>query len=117
VAYDEALADRIRELVAKESSLTEKKMFGGLAFLVGGNMAVAASGQGGLLVRVDPAESATLVRTSGASVAVMRGREMPGWLRVEADEVETKDELAAWVGRGVSFARSLPDKVSSATRG
>ena len=115
MAYDEALADRIRELVAKETSLTEKKMFGGLAFLVGGNMAVAASGQGGLLVRVDPAESATLVRTSGASVAVMRGREMPGWLRVEADDVETKDALATWVSRGVSFARSLPDKASSAT--
>ena len=115
MTYDEALADRIRELVTKETSFTEKKMFGGLAFLVGGNMAIAASGQGGLLVRVDPAESATLVRTSGASVAVMRGREMPGWLRVDEHDVETNHELAVWVGRGVSFARSRPDKASSAT--
>ena len=115
MTYDEALADRVRELVAGEPSVTEKKMFGGLAFLVGGNMAVAASGQGGLLVRVDPAESATLVHTSGASVAVMRGRGMPGWLRVDTDDVETKDELEVWVRRGVSFARSLPDKASSVT--
>jgi TfoX/Sxy family transcriptional regulator of competence genes len=115
VAYDEALADRVRELVGDETSLTEKKMFGGLAFLVGGNMAVAASGQGGLLVRVDPAESETLVHASGATVAVMRGREMAGWLRVDADQVETRDKLAVWVGRGVSFARSLPDKASSTT--
>jgi TfoX/Sxy family transcriptional regulator of competence genes len=114
MAYDEALADRVRELVADEPSLTERKMFGGLAFLIGGNMAVAASGQGGLLVRVDPAESATLVRTSRARVAEMRGREMPGWLRVDAGDVETKRELKVWVDRGVSFAGSLPDKASSA---
>ena len=114
MAYDEELADRVRELVTDEPSLTEKKMFGGLAFLIGGNMAVAASGQGGLLVRVDPAGSDTLVRTSRARVAVMRGREMPGWLRVDSGDVETMDELAVWVERGVSFARSLPDKAGSA---
>ena len=110
MAYDEALAERIRELVAGEPAVTEKKMFGGLAFLVGGNMAVAASGQGGLLVRVDPAESDPLVETSHARVAEMRGRPMPGWLRVDAAHVNTKQELAAWVDRGVSFARSLPAK-------
>jgi TfoX/Sxy family transcriptional regulator of competence genes len=110
MAYDEELANRIRELVADEPSLTETKMFGGLAFLVGGNMAVAASGQGGLLVRVDPAESDELVSTSPARTMEMRGREMRGWLRVDADDVGTKEELSAWVERGVSFARSLPPK-------
>ena len=93
MAYDEELADRIRELVAGESALSEKKMFGGLAFLVGGNMAVAASGQGGLLVRVDPAESETLVSKTPARLMEMRGREMPGWLRVDTDDVPTKKEL------------------------
>ncbi len=110
VAYDEELAARIRDLVAGEQSVTEKKMFGGLAFLVGGNMAVAASGQGGLLVRVDPDASDELVRTEGAETMVMRGREMRGWLRVESDAVETKRALEPWVKRGVSYARSLPAK-------
>jgi TfoX/Sxy family transcriptional regulator of competence genes len=110
MAYDEALAGRIRELVVEEAAVTEKKMFGGLAFLVGGNMAIAASGQGGLLVRVDPDESAALVAGSGASVAVMRGRSMPGWLRVDADDVKTRKALSAWVRRGVTFARTLPPK-------
>ena len=110
MAYDEALAARIRELVADEPTLTEKKMFGGLAFLVGGNMAVAASGQGGLLVRVDPDESDALVAKSNARPMEMRGREMPGWLRVEGDDVRTKKDLSAWVRRGVSYAGSLPPK-------
>ena len=110
MAYDEQLAARIRELVAGEASFTEKKMFGGLAFLVGGNMAVAASGQGGLLVRVDPEESLALVTSTPARLMEMRGRELRGWLRVDADEVQTQDELSAWVERGVSFARSLPTK-------
>jgi TfoX/Sxy family transcriptional regulator of competence genes len=110
VAYDEELAGRIRELVAAEPQLTEKKMFGGLAFLVGGNMAVAASGQGGLLVRVDPAESDELVRTSPARLMEMRGRTMAGWLRVDTGDVRTKAALSAWVDRGVSYASSLPAK-------
>jgi TfoX/Sxy family transcriptional regulator of competence genes len=110
VPYDEELADRIRGLVADEPALTERKMFGGLAFLVGGNMAVAASGQGGLLVRVDPAESARLVNTSSARFFEMRGRPMPGWLRLKTKDLETGDQLSAWVERGVSFARSLPPK-------
>jgi TfoX/Sxy family transcriptional regulator of competence genes len=106
VAYDEELADRIRSLVAGESGVTEQKMFGGLAFLVNGNMAVAASGQGGILVRVDPVESEQLVETTAAEEMVMRGRSMAGWLRVEPAE----DELPQWVERGVSYARSLPPK-------
>jgi TfoX/Sxy family transcriptional regulator of competence genes len=110
MAYDEELADRIRALLGERAGLTEKKMFGGLAFLIGGNMAIAASGQGGLLVRVDPQESDKLVRTTGAHVMVMRGHEMPGWLRVDADAVRTKRDLSKWVQRGVAFARSLPAK-------
>jgi TfoX/Sxy family transcriptional regulator of competence genes len=110
MAYDQQLAERVRALVAGEAALTEKRMFGGLAFLVGGNMAVSASGQGGLLVRVDPAESDELVASTPARVAVMRGREMRGWLRVDAADVAGEDELAAWVERGVAYARSLPAK-------
>ena len=110
VAYDEKLADRIRELVAGEPGLTEQKMFGGLAFLIGGNMAVAASGQGGVLVRVDPAESDTLVATTTARPMEMRGRQMPGWLRVDADDVRMKPALTKWVKLGTAYARSLPAK-------
>jgi hypothetical protein len=108
MAYDAELADRIRFLIGQ--GVTEKKMFGGLAFLVGGNMAISASGQGGALVRVDPAESAALTETTTATVAVMRGREMPGWLRVGADDLEADDQLARWVSRAVTYARSLPPK-------
>lgn len=110
MAYDEDLAARIRELVAKEKGLSEKKMFGGLAFLIGGNMAIAASGQGGILVRVDPEQSDKLVATTKASVAVMRGRAMPGWLRVDTVDVRTKTQLSKWVKLGTKFARSLPAK-------
>jgi hypothetical protein len=110
MAYDEVLAERIRELVDGEPGLTEKKMFGGLAFLVGGNMAVSASGQGGVLVRVDPAESDGLVDTTSAEVAVMRDRPMSGWLRVAAEDVRSQDQLARWVSLGVAYAGSLPVK-------
>jgi TfoX/Sxy family transcriptional regulator of competence genes len=110
VAYDEALAQRIRDLAAGTPKLTEKKMFGGLAFLVGGNMAIAASGQGGILVRVDPEESSALVAKTPAEVMVMRGRPMEGWLRVAADDVRTKQSLASWVKRGTGYAASLPAK-------
>ena len=108
MAYDEDLANRIRELIADTSGVTEKKMFGGLAFLIGGNMAVAASGQGGILVRVDPAASDKLVSTTRAHPMVMRGRAMDGWLRVDAEHVREKRQLARWVERGVTYARSLP---------
>ncbi|MGH2701196.1 MAG: TfoX/Sxy family protein [Actinomycetota bacterium] len=110
MAYDEKLADRMRELLGGEADLTEKKMFGGLAFLIGGNMAVAASGKGGVLVRVDPAESGALVATTNAALMEMRGRRMQGWLRVEPDDVRTKRQLAKWVGLGATYARSLPEK-------
>jgi TfoX/Sxy family transcriptional regulator of competence genes len=110
VAYDEALAERIRGVLAGERGLTEQKMFGGLAFLVGGNMAVAVSGQGGLLVRVDPAESEALVAMTNASLMEMRGRQLRGWLRVGAEDVQTKRRLAKWVGLGATYARSLPPK-------
>src|SRR5438552_3535728 len=110
MAYDEDLADRIRGLIAGEKRLTEKKMFGGLAFLIGGNMAVAASGQGGILVRVDPAASDKLVATTDARPFEMRGRAMQGWLRVDPEHVRTEFELAKWVELGTAYARSLPAK-------
>jgi len=110
MAYDEELAGRIRELVVGERGMSERKMFGGLAFLIGGNMAVAASGQGGLLVRVDPADSDALVASSPARPMEMRGRRMQGWLRVDGEHVRTKRQLATWVERGLAFARSLPAK-------
>jgi len=108
--YDEELAARIRDLMARERGVSEKKMFGGLAFLVDGNMSVAASGQGGLLVRVDPDESDALLGKPGVGLMEMGSRSMAGWLRVEADAVHTKKQLAPWVKRGVAFARSLPPK-------
>ena len=110
VAYDEEIADRIRELLGGEADLTEKKMFGGLAFLIRGHMAVAASGQGGVIVRVDPAESEKLIATTNARPMEMRGRRMQGWLRVDPDDVRTKRQLAKWVGLGATYARSLPAK-------
>ena len=110
MAYDEELAERIRELVAREPGLTEQKMFGGLAFLIGGNMAIAASGQGGILVHVDPGESDRLVQTTSARLMEMRGREMRGWLRVDSEDVGTKRALAKWAKLGTTYARSLPAK-------
>jgi TfoX/Sxy family transcriptional regulator of competence genes len=110
MAYDEDLADRIREQVGGIKGLSEQRMFGGLAFLVGGNMAVAASGQGGLLLRCDPAETAQLAGKAGAGRFEMRGKQMTGWLRIEASAVRTKAQLAKWVRVGVSYAQSLPRK-------
>ena len=110
VAYDEELAARIRDLIGNEAGLTEQKMFGGLGFLIGGNMAIGASGQGGVLVRVDPAESDALVASTKARVMEMRGRQMRGWLRVDSEDVRSKRELAKWVELGTTYARSLPAK-------
>jgi len=110
MAYDEALAARIRKHTAGEP-VEEKKMFGGLAFLLGGHMAVAASGQGGLMVRVDPSENATLLEERGAAPFEMGGRgAMTGWLRVSGDAVSDEGDLARWVERGLSYAGSLPPK-------
>ena len=108
--YDDDLAQRIRELVGTQRGLNEKKMFGGLAFLIGGSVAIAASSQGGILVRVGPERSDELVATTPASVAVMGGRPRPGWLRVGAQDLGTKRQLAKWVNLGVGVARSLPAK-------
>jgi TfoX/Sxy family transcriptional regulator of competence genes len=110
MAYDEDLAQRIRELIVHEPALTEQKMFGGMAFLIGGNMAVGVSGQGGLLLRVDPDETEALVAEPHAGPFEMRGRPMRGWLRVDAEGVQTRSELEPWVERGLSYARSLPAK-------
>jgi TfoX/Sxy family transcriptional regulator of competence genes len=110
VAYDEHLAERIRELVAEEPNLTEKKMFGGLAFLIGGHMSVSASGQGGILLRIDPQQTDELLQKPHAAPFEMRGRTMDGWLRVDPDGLKTKAQLERWVARGVEFARSLPPK-------
>lgn len=110
VALDEDLADRIRELVAQERGVSEKRMFGGLAFLLNGHMAVSASGQGGLLVRVQPAETDRLVAGAHVRRFEMRGRAMDGWLRVDDEGLRTKRQLERWVTRGVAYARSLPPK-------
>jgi TfoX/Sxy family transcriptional regulator of competence genes len=110
MAYDTELADRIRFLIGTGPGVTEKKMFGGLAFLVGGNMAISASGQGGALVRVGPAEADALVATANATQAVMGGRTMRGWLRVGSQGLDTDEQLAEWVNRAVGYARSLPPK-------
>ena len=109
MAYDESLAARIRELIHDQPDLREQRMFGGLAFLIGGNMAVAANGQGGIMVRTDPSQS------PGADEGVakpmeMRGRPMTGWLHIDADAVRTDEALAEWVQRGVAYAASLPVK-------
>jgi TfoX-like protein len=110
MAYDEDLANRIRELIADEPDLSEQAMFGGLAFLIGGNMSVAASGQGGLLVRVDPDDTDQLLAEPHAAPLEMRGRSMQGWLRVAPEGVRTRRQLEPWVRRGVGYARSLPAK-------
>jgi TfoX/Sxy family transcriptional regulator of competence genes len=110
MAYDEKLAARMRELLAGEADVTEQRMFGGLAFLVGGNMAIAASGQGGALVRVDPDETDALLEQTAAEPFEMRGRSMAGWVRVGADDLRTKRQLETWVRRGAAYARSLPAK-------
>ena len=108
--YDQELAARIRGLIGGEPGLSEKKMFGGLAFLIGGHMAISASGQGGVLVRVDPGRSGDLVATTRAATAVMQGREMPGWLRVSPEDLASDGDLSRWVEIGVGHARSLPPK-------
>jgi hypothetical protein len=110
MAYDEDLANRIRELVLSEPGVTEQKMFGGLAFLINGNMSVSASGQGGLLLHVDPDETDALLAKPHAHPFEMRGRAMQGWMRVDAEGIKTKAQLQRWVTRGVDYAKSLPKK-------
>jgi TfoX/Sxy family transcriptional regulator of competence genes len=110
MAYDEDLANRIRELLGSEKGIDEKRMFGGLAFLVHGNMSVAASSKGGLMVRVPPEDTEKLLARAHVSPMVMAGRETRGWLRVDAGGVKTKRQLDGWVTRSIDYARSLPRK-------
>jgi hypothetical protein len=107
MAYDEELAGRIRVLLAGEPVLTERKMFGGLAFLIGGNMAISASGQGGALVHLDPVQGEELIATTAAEPMEMRGRQLKGWLRVDSAQLRSETELAKWVALGATHARSL----------
>jgi hypothetical protein len=110
MAYDEELAERVRELIRTEDGLSEVRAFGGLAFLIDGNMAVSASGQGGLMVRVNPAETETLLAGPDVRPFEMRGRRMKGWLRVDIEGLQRERQLESWVARGVAYARSLPPK-------
>lgn len=110
MAYDVDLAERIRVVVGAELGVREQRMFGGLAFMIRGNMAVAAISHGGLMLRIDPADSESLVAEPHVHRFQMRGRELDGWLHVDAPAVETDDELRRWVNHGVTYARSLPPK-------
>jgi TfoX/Sxy family transcriptional regulator of competence genes len=110
MAYDEKLAERVRELLATEDGIAEKKMFGGLAFLLKGNLAVAASGRGGLLVRVEKAESEALISLPNVALMEMRGRTMAGWITVAPAGLKSKRELAKWVKRAIAYAKTLPAK-------
>ena len=110
MAYDEDLANRLRELLADEDAITEKRMFGGLAFLLHGNMSVSASRNGGLLVRIDPADTDAALARPHAALMEMGGRTMAGWITVAPEGLKTKRQLAAWVKRGVGFAKTLPPK-------
>ena len=110
MAFDLDLADRIREVVQAEEGLTERQMFGGLAFLIHGHLAVSASGRGGMLLRVDPAETESLVSEPHVGRFEMRGREMDGWLRVDPPALESDEDLRDWIAHGVRYARSLPPK-------
>jgi hypothetical protein len=110
MSYDPDLADRLRFFIEGEEGLSERRMFGGLAFMIHGNMAIAASGQGGIFVRVDPAATVDLLAESGVGHMEMGGRTMNGWLRVAAESVAADDDLERWVGRGVGYARTLPPK-------
>ncbi len=109
MSFDAELADRIRTLLGDRAG-DEKKVFGGLAFMIGGNMAVAASSNGGIIVRVDPADGPELAATTPAELMEMRGKTMHGWLRVAHEHVADDEALAPWVERGAAYAASLPPK-------
>jgi TfoX N-terminal domain len=109
MAYDEDLANRLRELLADED-ITEKKMFGGLAFLLHGNMSVSASRNGGLLARIDPAGTDAALARPHVTRMAMGGREMDGWITVAPEGLKTKRQLAAWVDRSLAYVKTLPPK-------
>lgn len=108
MAYDEEMAGRVREILAREPDFTERKMFGGMGFMLGGNMAVAAGSQGRLMVRVPPHEAEQLILAQGVERMVMRGRELAGWLLVDPDVVADDEALENWVARGAQYVRDLP---------
>lgn len=110
MAYDEQLADRVREIVAGSGDFSERKMFGGLAFMVDGHMAVAASREGGIMLRVAPAETDALLAKPFCRPFQMRGKPIDGWVRIDADGVATKRQLERWVMRGVAYARTQPPR-------
>ena len=110
MAYDEDLANRLRELLADEDNITEKKMFGGLAFMLNGHMSVSASGKGGLLVRMDPSGTDAALKRDHVKRMEMGGRSMDGWLRVAPEGIRTKRQLEPWVKRSLKFVRTLPPK-------
>ena len=110
MAYDEDLADRVRAALGERRDVTEKAMFGGLAFLLAGNMAVSVSRRGGLMVRVAPDSTGDALARPHTELIEMRGRPMMGWIYVAYDGVKTKRQLESWVRRGVDFAGALPPK-------
>jgi hypothetical protein len=110
MAYDEDLANRLREILAAEEAVTEREMFGGLAFLLHGRMSVSASGRGGLLARIDPVQTDAALARPHSTLMHMRGRAMEGWIRVAPEGVVIKRELAAWVKRSVAYVSTLPPK-------
>jgi len=116
MAHDDQLAERIRALLADVSDVDERRMFGGLAFMIGGHMAVAANSRGGLLVRVDPEASAALVGSTPARPMVMQGRSMTGWLELDADDVRTARQLTPWVRRARAYVATLPPKAAAKKR-
>lgn len=116
MAYDEELADRVREQLAERADVTETRMFGGLAFMVAGHMTVAASRTGGLLARVDPADAERLMATTDAEPMEMGGRSMAGWLRVPAGSVRTKAQLTKWIKLATTYVATLPPKAPKSSR-
>jgi TfoX/Sxy family transcriptional regulator of competence genes len=108
VPYDEELADRVQELLVLEPDVVEKRMFGGIAFLIGGHIAAAVSSSGGLLMRCEHEDTDELLEMPHVEPFVMRGKPMRGWLRVGGEAVAEDDDLKRWVDSGVGYARSLP---------
>jgi TfoX/Sxy family transcriptional regulator of competence genes len=111
MAYDEQLAEEVRERLAEvDGELIEKKMFGGLGFMLDGNLVVAASRRGGLLVRTDPADADEVESQPGVEPMKSAGRRMPGWVFVDAGALRSEAELDAWMSRALAFVATLPAK-------